>query len=218
MTLKTALSTVLLVAVALAAFPAQSQEVVAGPQGRSWDDRGVIIAFGMEGVWGTVHPHGYDLKDTLEVYDFDPYPGLFNLNVVAEVLFAVNPHVELGVHGAYNGLLDMDGAAGPASLTTQEIGGVARLLLGGSSRRAHGEVGFRFEGGVMLVDFEVDGISDNHTTGFVRPALTLGGGGGSDVGTELSFGWTFAQVDRGLGRAALPLGGLDLTLLIRIAP
>jgi hypothetical protein len=194
-----------------------AQEVEFERETNHWERRGIVLAFGMEGMWGVVHPHGRDLKNTLEVYDFDPYPGLFNLNLVGEVLFAVSPNLELGVHGAYNGLLDANGPAGPANLTTQEIGGVARIILGAASRRAHGEVGFRFEGGVMLADFEVDGISENHTTGFVRPALTIGGGG-SDVGTELSFGWTFAQVDRGLGRATLPLGGLDLTLLIRIAP
>lgn len=198
---------------------AQDRVVVVEPgDGSSWRDRSLIFAFGMEAMWGVMHPHGYDLKETLEVYEYDPYPGLFNLNLVGEVLFAMTPNVELGIHGAYNGLLGMNGRAGPASLTSQEIGGVARFVLGQSGRRAHGEVGFRLEGGVMLADFEVDGVSDHHTTGFVRPAISFGGGG-RDVGTELSFGWTFAQVDGVLARnSGLPLGGMDLTLLIRVAP
>lgn len=183
-----------------------------------WDERFLVFAFGMEGRWGTLHPHGYDLKDTLEVYDFDPYPGLFNLNLVGEVLFAIAPNVEVGVHGAYDGLLDMDGPSGSASLTTQEIGGVGRLLLGTRSRDGYGELGLRLEGGLMFADFEVNGISDNYSTGFVRPALSFGGGG-RDVGTELCIGWTFAQVNGVLAQgSALPLGGLDVTLLIRVAP
>ena len=199
----------------LAAVPAAAQEETAITALGQGQEQSVVIAVGAEGIWGWMHPFGDDLQETLLVYDLDPRSGLFNMNVVTEVLFSLSRQIEAGVHLSYNGFLDV---GSEASLTCQEIGGVGRLLVGKTRGAEYSEVGFRVEAGLMRANFEVNRVSDVHLTGFVRPALSLGGGRGN-VGYEFTFGWTFAQVSDGLGPGTvLTLGGMDVGFLIRVSP
>lgn len=218
--MKARLVTPLLLGALVLAAPAVAvaePSIATSPVERKLADHPLVLGVGVEVIWGALHPGGFDLLHTLEVYDADPWAGLFNVNIVGEGLWRFGTHWEVGVHGGYNGVLSHGSTRRLISLTSQEVGPVARLVV--ARQPIDGglfDTAFRFEGGAMRAELAINDERETWTTFFVRPALSLGASGGS--GFDFSFGWTFALVPDGLGESALPLGGLDVSFIVRFEP
>lgn len=204
--------------VLLATGAASAQSTLATPAvDRILAEHPLVLALGVEGAWGAVHPGGEDLLHTFEVYDTDPWGGLFDLNLIAEARWRLGTRFEVGLHGGYNGILTNGTRVAPVNLASQEVGPVARLFLGRDYEDgAIFEAALRLEGGYMRSVFTVHDQEEVDHTLFVRPALGVGVSGGA--GFEVAFGWTFALVPGGLGEQDLPLGGLDISFIVHFEP
>jgi len=204
--------------VLLAAGAASAQSTLATPAvDRILAEHPLVLAFGVETAWGAVHPSGEDLLHTLEVYDTDPWGGLFDINFIAEARWRLGTLFEVGLHGGYNGILTNGTRVDQVNIASQEVGPVARLFLGRDYEDgAIFEVALRLEGGYMRSAFTAHNQVEVDHTLFVRPALGVGVSGGA--GFEVAFGWTFALVPGGLGGQDLPLGGMDLSFIVHFEP